>query len=139
MPSTLRQAAAIPVRDGMICLVNSRNGRRWVIPKGQIDPGQTAGEAALIEAWEEAGLLGVLDAEPVGSYHYEKLGQERHVTVFLMRVTEQKSSWPEDSFRRPEWVTPDEAIKRIEEPGLRMLIRSVIRTNRDAFEEAYSI
>ena len=53
-------------------MVTSRSGRRWVFPKGQIDPGHTPGEAALIEAWEEAGLVGTLDPEPVGSYLYEK-------------------------------------------------------------------
>ena len=41
--------------------ITSRNGKRWVIPKGWIDPGQTAGETALQEAWEEAGLTGALE------------------------------------------------------------------------------
>ena len=60
MARAIEQAAAIPVYDGRVCLVTSRTGRRWVIPKGRIDPGHTAAEAARIEAWEEAGLLGVL-------------------------------------------------------------------------------
>src|SRR5262249_26119697 len=53
-----RQAAAIPIKDGMVCLITSSNGKRWVIPKGLIDPGHTAGESALLESWEEAGLVG---------------------------------------------------------------------------------
>ena len=61
MPSWGRQAATIPVRDGRVCLVTSSNGRRWVLPKGQIDPGHTPAEAALVEAWEEAGLVGALE------------------------------------------------------------------------------
>ena len=39
----IRQAAALPVRDGMVCLVTSRNGKRWVAPKGCMEPGMTAG------------------------------------------------------------------------------------------------
>src|SRR5262245_41164227 len=71
-PPLLRQAAVIPVRDGQVCLVSSRSGKRWVVPKGCMEPGKTAGEVALLEAWEEAGLLGRLAPEPVGSYVYEK-------------------------------------------------------------------
>ncbi len=64
----IRQAAALPVRNGKVCLVTSSNGKRWVIPKGLIEPGQTAGETALQEAWEEAGLVGVLEPDPIGSF-----------------------------------------------------------------------
>jgi len=65
-PDYIRQAAAIPIRSGQICLVTSSSGKRWVIPKGMIEPGTTAGQIALQEAWEEAGLVGVLRPEPVG-------------------------------------------------------------------------
>src|SRR5262245_17445465 len=68
LPNPVRQAAAIPIRAGQVCMVLSSNGRRWVVPKGCIEPGQTAGETALREAWEEAGLVGALRPEPVGSY-----------------------------------------------------------------------
>jgi 8-oxo-dGTP pyrophosphatase MutT (NUDIX family) len=127
MPIWVRQAAAIPVRDDRVCLVTSSSGRRWVIPKGQIDSGHTAGEAALVEAWEEAGLVGALDAEPLGSYAYEKLGRELHVLVFRMTVTEVRDEWPEKQFRTRTWVTLDEALDRIEEAGLRDLIRLAFR------------
>ena len=86
VPDYNRQAAAIPIRAGQVCLVTSSSGKRWVIPKGMIEPGTTAGQIALQEAWEEAGLVGALQREPVGSYLYEKNGEMCHVTVFLMRV-----------------------------------------------------
>ncbi len=68
--SEVRQAAVIAIREGRICMVLSSGGKRWVVPKGCIEPGQTAGETALEEAWEEAGLVGVLGPEPIGSYLY---------------------------------------------------------------------
>lgn len=123
MPMSIRQAGVIPHRDGLVCLVTSRSGRRWVIPKGLIDPGHTAGEAALVEAWEEAGLLGTLQG-PLGSFHYEKNTIDHHVTVFILRVSEEKASWPEQSIRRREWVSIDEAINRVDEPGLKELLRT---------------
>ena len=123
MPNWVRQAAAIALRDGRVCLVTSRSGRRWVVPKGQIDSGHTAGEAALLEAWEEAGLVGALDGEPLGAFAYEKLGRELHVLVFRMTVTEVRDEWPERHLRTRTWVTLDEALRRVEEPGLRDLLR----------------
>ena len=123
MPIWVRQAAAVPVRDDRVCLVTSSSGRRWVVPKGQIDPGHTAGEAALVEAWEEAGLVGALDPDPLGTYAYEKLGRELHVLVFRMAVTEVRDEWPERQLRARVWVTLDEALDRIDEPGLRDLLR----------------
>jgi 8-oxo-dGTP pyrophosphatase MutT (NUDIX family) len=127
MPIWVRQSAAIPLRDGRVCMVTSSSGRRWVLPKGQIDPGHTAGEAALVEAWEEAGLLGVLDPDPVGSYVYEKLGRECHVLVYKMAVTEVRDEWPEKGVRQRAWLAPAEAVARVEEPGLRDIIRQVFR------------
>ena len=129
MPVWVRQAAAIPVRDDRVCLVTSSSGRRWVVPKGQIDPGHTPGEAALVEAWEEAGLVGTLDSEPLGAYAYEKLGRELHVLVYRMTVTEARDDWPERGLRGREWVTLDEALDRIDEGGLRELLRIAFHLN----------
>lgn len=122
MPKPFDQAAAVPVRGGLVGLITSSNRRRWVVPKGQIDPGHTAPEAAAIEAWEEAGWLGRLDDEPIGSFSYRKLGRERHVLVFLLTVTEEKDEWPEATFRTREWLTAEVAAARVEEPELRAIL-----------------
>ena len=129
MPQWIRQAAAIPVCNGLVCSVTSSSGRRWVIPKGIIEPGQTAGETALQEAWEEAGLAGILHAEPVGSYLYEKYGGLCHVTVFLMQVTEEADDWPERLTRQRVWLPIEEVADRVREPGLREILESIFRTS----------
>ncbi len=129
MSELVRQSAVLAVSDDRLCLVTSRSGRRWVIPKGQIDPGHTPGEAALVEAWEEAGLVGTLDPEPVGTYVYEKLGRTHHVLVYRMGVTEAHETYPEVSSRQRAWVTVDEAIDRIDEPGLRNILRKLFHAD----------
>jgi 8-oxo-dGTP pyrophosphatase MutT (NUDIX family) len=125
-PGVVRQAAAIPVKEGQVCLVTSSSGKRWVVPKGCLEPGMTAGELALQEAWEEAGLVGVLQPEPVGSYLYEKYGNVHHVTVFVMQVTEAADDWPERALRQRSWIDLDEALSRIEEASLRDLLRGAL-------------
>jgi 8-oxo-dGTP pyrophosphatase MutT (NUDIX family) len=122
----IRQAGALPLRRGRVCLITSRNGKRWVIPKGWIEPGQTAGETALQEAWEEAGLTGALEREPIGSYLYEKEGHSFHVTVFVMKVTSVAQDWPERSFRERSWVSPVGFFDRIEEAGLADIVRLTV-------------
>ena len=128
----LRQAGAIPVRGGRICLITSSNGKRWIIPKGAIEADQTAGEAALQEVWEEAGLVGKLRPQPVGSYLYEKYGGTCHVTVFLMEVTEVAQEWPERELRERTWVSLAGALHRIEDPTLADLVRSAFRKKTPA-------
>jgi 8-oxo-dGTP pyrophosphatase MutT (NUDIX family) len=122
----IRQAAALPLRRGRVCLITSRNGKRWIIPKGWIEPGQSAGETALQEAWEEAGLVGALEREPIGSYLYEKDGQQFHVTVFVMKVTSVEQDWPERNFRERSWVSPVGFFDRIEDQGLAEVVRMTV-------------
>lgn len=128
MPVWVRQSAAIPIQDGKLCMVTSSSGRRWVFPKGLIDPGHTTGEAALVEAWEEAGLVGLLNAEPAGSYVYEKLGREHLVLAYRMHVTSARDDWPERAIRQRAWFTVAEALERVEEPGLRDILRLMFRS-----------
>jgi 8-oxo-dGTP pyrophosphatase MutT (NUDIX family) len=123
-PGTILQAAAIPFQSGKVCLVTSSSGKRWVVPKGLMEPGKTAGEIALQEAWEEAGLVGLLHQEPVGSYLYSKYGNSYHVTVFLMQVAQAAEEWPECRLRQRCWVSSAQAMTRLQEPGLRELVRA---------------
>ncbi len=125
MPRVLVQAAALPVRGGLVCLVTSRGGKRWVIPKGMIDPGHTPAEAAAAEAWEEAGLTGELSPAPVGSYQYQKYGTTHEVAVYVLAVTAEAADWPERPVRRREWLTPAEAADRVAEPGLRAILAAL--------------
>ena len=128
----IRQAGAIPLKNGRVCLITSTNGKRWVIPKGQIEPGQTAGEAALQEAWEEAGLVGTLDPEPVGSYFYDKYGGTYHVTVFVMRVTKIAQEWEEREVRQRAWLSPNGTLRRIDDAGLADVLRAVFAAEQFA-------
>jgi len=126
MPSSanvIRQAGVIALNGNQICLVTSRSGKRWVVPKGCLEPDKTAAEIALQEAWEEAGIVGILQPDPIGTYLYEKAGFTCHVTVFLMSVTDSTEDWPECHLRERCWLSPPQALQRIDDPGLRELIR----------------
>ena len=122
------QSGVIPLRrregKAEVLLVTSRKGKRWVIPKGVIDKGSSPAESAAREAWEEAGIRGTLSKRESGRYRYEKWGGTCTVRVFLLAVEEEADQWPESGTRRREWLGIEEAAARIDEEGLRLLIRA---------------
>lgn len=127
----VRQAGALAFHDGRICLVTSRSGKRWVIPKGRLEDGKSAREIVLQEAWEEAGLVGVLGHGPIGHYEYRKAGRTHVVAVYIMHVTAVKGKWPEQHRRERKWMSLEKAMYVLHIAELRRLL-SVITQQRFA-------
>ncbi len=127
-PWFYRQSGALPVRrEGagvQVLLVTSRKGKRWVIPKGVVEPGLTPPESAAKEAWEEAGVRGRLRSEPLGSYRYRKWEGRCTVEVFLLEVESVAERWPEEH-RTRRWAGVEDAARAVREPDLQSLIRAV--------------
>jgi 8-oxo-dGTP pyrophosphatase MutT (NUDIX family) len=127
------QYAALPWRrlaDGKVkvLLITSRGTRRWVIPKGWPMPDRTPAQAAAQEAYEEAGLVGVTADKPIGVYVYDKrlrdgAQQPVEVSVFPLEVFVEQLGFPEHGQREKLWISPAEAAERVDEPGLKALIR----------------
>jgi hypothetical protein len=85
--------------------------------------------AAAEEAREEAGVVGSVQAERIGSYTYRKSHLAGpipvQVSVYLLEVREELASWPEGGQRERAWFTMSEAIARVNEPELRHLLQQV--------------
>lgn len=136
--SWYQQSAVIPYRlDGRVrgqvpslevMLITSRKRKRWVIPKGIIEPGMAPQESALKEAYEEAGIRGNVSATACGVYFYEKWQGICRVEVFLLEVTEVLSMWPEATLRDREWMTVEDAARRVREEDLKRLLLKVPQT-----------
>jgi len=125
-----RQAAVIPLRRGdpsgvQVCLIRRKGSSKWGIPKGFIDRGDSPQQAALTEAYEEAGLSGQLLGESIGTYEYKKWGRSLTVAVFLMDVREEHSSWKERRFRERRWLPMDAAFTRLEDHRVQPLLDRV--------------
>jgi phosphohistidine phosphatase len=126
------QAGVIPFRRRRgiveICLIRTIGQKKWKIPKGFVDPGESAEEAALKEAWEEAGLRGRLVGSSIGSYEYEKWDLDLTVTIYLMEVTGAEDAWDESAFREREWARLDEAFERLEQHPVHPLLERAAAT-----------
>jgi len=109
--------------------VTSRQTRRWIIPKGNVDYGMAPHAAAAQEAEEEAGVWGDISHNPLGAFTYEKrivsgLCITVKVVVFPLVVREVMDEWKESKWRRRQWFSIDDAAEAIQEPGLRGIISS---------------
>ncbi len=120
------QSAVIPYRerggDVEILMITSRKRKRWVMPKGVKEPELSPQESAAKEALEEAGIQGAVSKVPIGSYQYDKWGGTCTVDVYTMQVSTVLDEW-EESFRDREWVSLDEAGRRVSEPELKRIVQ----------------
>ena len=122
----VEQSGVIPYRimDGKmeVMLITSSASQRWVIPKGLIEPNMTPEDSAAKEAWEEAGVLGQVFPDLMGTYEYYKSGCTWQVDVFLLQVETVMENWPEAYKRKRQWVSIPKAIKRVDEPDLKLIL-----------------
>lgn len=105
--------------------MTSRGGKRWIVPKGIVEPHLSPAESAVNEAWEEAGARGTVRSEAVGSYRYQKWGGTLTVEVFVLDVELLEDLWPEQSFRERRWFTVEQAAALVKEDELARMIREL--------------
>jgi len=128
LPGDVHQAGVIAIRreaSGVqVCLIRTKG--KWGIPKGFIDPGDSSQQAALNEAFEEAGLRGEIIGDAVGRYDYEKWTARLTVVVYVMRVVEEEPGWPEMRLRERFWMSLEEAGARLASHPIGPLFARVI-------------
>jgi phosphohistidine phosphatase len=112
-------------QDLEVLLISSRGGKRWVLPKGIVEPGMSEVDSALKEALEEAGVDGAPEEKPLGSYRYRKWGGTCEVEVYPLRVRNVLDEWPESQTRRRRWLSVRKAVRRVDNKGLRRLIKNL--------------
>ena len=130
-----RQVAALAWRRGEggdieVLTITTRRTKRWSIPRGWPINGLTSAEAAAQEAWEEAGVRGIVAPEPLGHVTYTK---SRHsdrpplrmiASVFALHVAEQATDYPEAGQRKRAWRTRTDAAERLQEPDLKAIVQA---------------
>ncbi|NKI60130.1 NUDIX hydrolase [Labrenzia sp. PO1] len=126
------QIAALCVRPGEvepeILLVSTRETGRLILPKGWPEKDKPAFETALIEAYEEAGIVGTAEPRAIGSFRSYKgladgLKIRTKVIVFKIRFEKQLKDFPEIGQRKRVWLPFSKAIEAAEEPALRRFLR----------------
>lgn len=112
-----------------ILLITSRGTRRWILPKGWPMKTRSPGQAALQEAYEEAGVIGRASEVPVGMYSYRKaIGNGIEVpcvaVIYPVKVTLLKANYPEAGQRKRDWFSRKKAARQVTEPELARLLKT---------------
>ena len=121
-----KQSGVIPYRiaKGKIefLLITSRKKKKWIIPKGIIEPELNAVSSAKKEALEEAGIVGEVNEKSLEKYKYLKWGGTITVHVFSMRVDKIFEEWIESDIRYRKWFNFEDGMKLLKPKKLRILL-----------------
>ena len=125
------QSAVVPYRwrkRGVeICVITSMRSRRWIVPKGIIEPDLSPAESAAKEALEEAGVEGCVWSQKIGEYTRTKRGGVCRVRTYLMRVDTIYDDWLEAAWRKRRWLDLDAAVKLVHPDALGRILDDVPR------------
>jgi 8-oxo-dGTP diphosphatase len=121
----IRAAGGVVVRDGRIVVVHRPKYDDWSLPKGKLNPGESFQDAALREVEEETGLRCRLEEE-LAPAHYLSKGLPKVVRWWRMSVVDDRGD-TDDEVDELRWLTPGEAIGRLDYEHDRELVRSVAR------------
>lgn len=123
MKRTFSAGGVVVSPSGLVLVVN-QNGNSWSLPKGHIDLGEDARQAAAREIREESGISQLEFVKELGEYERYQIGLDgrdnlnelKNIQMFLFK-TDQTDLKPEDP-HNPEarWVHPDEVEALLTHP-----------------------
>ena len=147
MMADRKLACCIPIQRGSggkntpprVLLVSSRSTaagdclkKSLVFPKGGWEDHETVDEAAVREAFEEAGVAGRLDTPHFAVFEYdsekkvEGVCRNRIVFVYVLHVDVEYDDWPEKDARERYWMELGEAGERLKHDWMRAALKVLV-------------
>jgi len=127
-PSGMCQLGILPYtfkdRGLQLLLITSSSGSRWILPKGRQEPDMTPHEVAVMEAVEEAGVLGTLRQDLRMRC---QMVDGRYLQLYALKISKLLKNWPEMNMRRRRLFPVGEALEMIGDPGVVKAVRRLVR------------
>lgn len=148
MPTVNQTSAggvAIRVNDSKteVAIIQTAAEKRWQLPKGIVDPGETPEQAAIREVREEAGInceivskLDTIEYWFVASYDGERKRYHKNVHFFQMKYLDGNVADHDHEVSEARWVGIDEAVEMLAFESERELIRKTQLLDRVKQEDS---
>jgi len=112
----VRKAGGIVIRQGklrpkVLIVTSKKRKKRWVLPKGHVEKGERASEAAVREVREEAGVEG-RGLAPAATVEYTS--KEEHVRLEYFLIEYVRSPASAEKGRKRKWCSVEDAIQLLE-------------------------
>lgn len=122
-----RSCGAVLIKpDGRVLILRKRRDGTWCLPKGTMEPGETAEETAIREVHEETGFRVKL-IQPLAEVRYsfywppDRMNIDKRVTYFLAEPVGGRLN-PEPEFDAARWVTRAQAMRLLRWPNDRHVV-----------------
>lgn len=133
-------AGGLVVREGEILLISTREGKRWQLPKGHLERGETPEEAAVRETREETGVTGrVVAPLPPVEYWFNERGVRIHKRVdyyLLAFVTGNAADYDRKEVSGAAWFSWQEGLERLTFANERRVVEAARALETSSMEEA---
>jgi CYTH domain-containing protein/8-oxo-dGTP pyrophosphatase MutT (NUDIX family) len=126
-PTLDYQIGALPYffRNGRLFVVIVTNSAqsRWIVPKGQPESNMSRQDVAVMEAMEEAGVIGSCLPGLHMPCHRK---DEKTLHIYPLKVTTVLKKWPEMEWRKRAVLPIHKALKLISDPELSQCIQRLV-------------
>ena len=95
-----------------VALVYRPKWADWTHPKGKLERGERARDAAVREVWEETGMTCELGPELPAARYVDQRGRRKHVRYWAAEAVGGAFA-PNQEVSRLEWLAPAEAGERL--------------------------
>ena len=97
----------------------------WSLPKGKLEPGESAEDAARREIEEETGVRVEMGAPLANAEYVDRHGRPKVVHYWLMTPLSERPWAPNDEIDATRWITLDEAETLLSYEHDRRLVAAV--------------
>ncbi|XP_044462754.1 nudix hydrolase 13, mitochondrial-like [Mangifera indica] len=120
----------------LVLMISTPNRNDLVFPKGGWEDDETIAEAACREAWEEAGVKGIISKNPLGVWEFRSKSSQNSCSneggcrgyMFALEVTEEFQTWPEQANHQRKWLLVEEAFKFCRYDWMRDALKKFLKT-----------
>ena len=107
-----------------LIVIHRRRYGDWTLPKGKVQPGESWLQCAIREVREETGFDVEVESH-AGWVCYDAGEITKVVRFWNMRPIAESQFQSSEEVMSVHWLTPQEAVKRLDHEGERLLIRQV--------------